>query len=114
MEVVAPAFGAIVAVHVEGARHRPLAVVQGLFCARHHLTQQRPAHRTHRRHHGDLKQLNFYILEDWSITPGPSRPFQACWESGAHLKLLAQATDMWGRKEVHRGSPLLSLAVMTL
>lgn len=43
VEVVAPAFGAIAAVHVVGARDGPLAVVQGLFCARHHLAQQRPA-----------------------------------------------------------------------
>ena len=29
-----------------------------------------------------------------------------------YLKLLAHTTDMCGRKEVHRGRPLLSLAVM--
>lgn len=34
------------------------------------------------------------------------------WEGAFYLKLLAHATDMCGRKEVHRGSPLLSLAVI--
>lgn len=50
VEVVAPAFGAIAAVHVVGARDGPLAVVQRLFRARHHLTQQRPAQNMGRNH----------------------------------------------------------------
>lgn len=44
MKVVASPLGAIAAVHVVGARDGPLAIVERLLCAGHHLTQQRPAH----------------------------------------------------------------------
>lgn len=44
MKVVASPLSAIAAVHVVGARDGPLAIVERLLCARHHLTQQRPAH----------------------------------------------------------------------
>lgn len=39
VEVVTSSFSAIAAVHVVGARDRPLAIIQRLLCTCHHLTQ---------------------------------------------------------------------------
>lgn len=65
-----------------------------------------------------------YVFHHWPLSPVGKRRITCtkktnvemcvcvCVRRAAYLKLLAHVTDMCGRNDVHRGSPLLSLAVI--